>query len=133
MITSRLRCHLISLRYQRLDSDGMTVTLAFNYTQALEMGNFLDVRRKPYDAEPLAILTKEIVNHATPDDWRGQTFIARTLLKSELARLYGWGKDTFRRRLRSVGLDFGRRKLLLPSEVAATVRALGPPSYKITF
>ena len=96
------------------------------------MDNLLDVRRKPHDAEPLAMLAKEVVAHAMPQDWRGCTFTARTMLKSELARLYGWGKDTFRRRLRSAGLDFGRSKLLLPSEVAKTVRALGPPSYEIT-
>lgn len=96
------------------------------------MNNFLDSRRSPIDAEPMAMLTREVLSHAMPKDWRGCTFVARTMLKSELARLYGWGKDTFRRRLRSVGLDFGRSKLLLPCEVAATVRALGPPTYEIT-
>ena len=97
------------------------------------MEDFLDVRRAPLDAEPLALLAKEVVVHAMPKEWRGCTFTVRTMLKSELARLYGWGKDTFRRRLRSVGLDFGRSKLLLPSEVAQAVRALGPPIYEITW
>lgn len=97
------------------------------------MEDFLDVRRSPIDAEPLALLAKEIITHAMPQEWQGSTFIVRSMLKSELARLYGWGKDTFRRRLRDVGLDFGRSKLLLPRQVAAAVRALGPPSYVITF
>ena len=97
------------------------------------MEDFLDVRRSPIDAEPLSLLAKEALARAMPQDWRGCTFTARTMLKSELARLYGWGKDTFRRRLRSVGLDFGRSKLLSPGEVARTVRALGPPTYEITF
>lgn len=97
------------------------------------MEDFLNIRRAPIDAEPLSILAKDVVTHAMPQDWRGCTFTARTMLKSELARLYGWGKDTFRRRLRSVGLDFGRSKLLSPGEVAKTVRALGPPTYEITF
>lgn len=96
------------------------------------MEDFLDVRRAPIDAEPLALLAKEVVAHTMPQEWRGCTFIVRSMLKSELARLYGWGKDTFRRRLQSAGLDFGRRKLLMPSEVARTIRTLGPPSFEIT-
>ena len=97
------------------------------------MEDFLNVRRAPHDAEPLALLAKQTIDHAIPQDWRGCTFTARTMLKSELARLYGWGKDTFRRRLRSVGLNFGRSKLLSPGEVAKTVRALGPPTYDISW
>ena len=97
------------------------------------MEDFLDVRRSPIDAEPLALLAKEIITHAMPQEWRGSTFMVRSMLKSELARLYGLGKATFRRRLQDVGLNFGRSKLLLPRQVAAIVRALGPPSYEITF
>ena len=97
------------------------------------MEDFLNVRRAPTDAEPLALLAKEVITHAMPQEWRGSTFMVRSMLKSELARSYGWGKDTLRRRLRDVGLNFGRSKLLMPRQVAAAVRALGPPFYEITF
>ena len=96
------------------------------------MNNYLETRRTPRDAEPLAVLATDLLVHAMPQSWKGSSFTVRSMLKAELARLYGWGKDTLRRRLRSAGLDFGRRKLLLPREVEAAVRALGPPTYEIT-
>ena len=99
------------------------------------MNKSIFARRAPADAEPIRNLvaeTLELSRAAAPGAGAGSVFVARVRSKKELAALYGYGRDTFRRRLQGVGLGFGRVKLLTAGQVEDVVRALGPPSYEFT-
>ena len=99
------------------------------------MNKSIFIRRAPVDAEPIGKLVAEALalsHAAAPSAGAGTLFIARVLSKKELAALYGYGKDTFRRRLQQAGLCFGCIRLLTAAQVEAVVRALGPPFYEFT-
>lgn len=99
------------------------------------MNKSIFTRRAPVDAESIGKLlaeSLELSRAAATSERTGALFIARVLSKKELAGLYGYGKDTFRRRLRHRGLCFGRIRLLTAVQVESVVRALGPPSYEFT-
>lgn len=99
------------------------------------MNQSIFIRRAPVDAESIGKLVAESLEMSralAPSAGAGTLFIARVLSKKELAGLYGYGRDTFRRRLQQAGLCFGRIRLLTAAQVEAVVRALGPPSYEFT-